>query len=142
MLLVFEDFPKNIVRNWKSVRQIFNQGQLKTITLIKLKTIWRKIARKYSILDMNLECVLRLFVCLSSSYWIAKSLVVPKNIPQKRYGHVDRDFDSLEQVRSTCAYCMEKYLNADEIPDCLRRPMVMQWFHEVCFLTNSDFLTN
>ena len=46
--------------------------------------MWRKIARKYFRLDMNLERALRLFVCQLYSYRIARNLVVPKNTPPKK----------------------------------------------------------
>lgn len=48
-------------------------------------------------------------------------------------GHIDRDFDSLAQFRSTCAYCLGRHMEVDETEDWLRCPMCMQWFHEDCF---------
>ena len=48
-------------------------------------------------------------------------------------GHIDRDFDSLAEFRSTCAYCLERHMEDDETEDWLRCPMCMQWFHEGCF---------
>ena len=33
---------------------------------------------------------------------------------KKQCGHVDRDFDSLAQFRSTCAYCVGKHMDVQE----------------------------
>ena len=52
---------------------------------------------------------------------------------KKQCGHVDRDFDSLVQFRSTCAYCMEKHMDVHETKAWLRCPVYVQWFHEACF---------
>ena len=64
----------------------------------------------------------------------------PKYAFKKRYGHVDHNFDSLALFRSTCAYCMEKHVDADETQDYLRCPCVCNGFMEGAL--NSDFLTN
>ena len=52
---------------------------------------------------------------------------------KKQCGHVDRDFDSLAQFRSTCAYCMGKHMDVHETKAWLRCPVCVQWFHEACF---------
>ena len=41
---------------------------------------------------MNLERVLRLFVCQFYSYRIARNLVVPKNMPPKKMGALKPSF--------------------------------------------------
>ena len=41
---------------------------------------------------MNLERVLRLFVCQFYSYRIARNLVVPKNTPPKKMGALEPSF--------------------------------------------------
>ena len=46
-----------------------------------------------------------------------------KYATQKRCRHADHDFDSLAQFRSTCAYCMEKHIDASETQDWLRCPV-------------------
>ena len=46
------------------------------------KAIWRKIARKYLRLDMNLERIA--FICQLYSYRIAMNLAVSKNTPPKK----------------------------------------------------------
>ena len=46
---------------------------------------------------MNLERVLRLFVCQFYSYRIARNLVVPKNTPLKKMRALDHHFHSLAQ---------------------------------------------
>ena len=56
-----------------------------------------------------------------------------KYATKKRCGHVDHDFDSHAQFRSTCVYCREKRMDVDEIQDWLRCPMCMQRFHDACF---------
>ena len=81
MLLVFEDCPWSTVHNWKFVQKIF-KDKLKQLHWIK--AIWRKIARKYLRLDMNLERILCLFICQFYSYRIAMNLIVPKNTPPKK----------------------------------------------------------
>ena len=62
-----------------------------------------------------------------------ESCCTQKYATKKRCGHVDHDFDTLVQFRSTCAYCMEKHIHADETQDWLRCTMCMQWFHGACF---------
>ena len=39
-----------------------------------------------------------------------------KYTTKRRCRHVDHGFDSLAQFRTTHAYCMEKHMDADEIP--------------------------
>lgn len=56
-----------------------------------------------------------------------------KYLTRKGCGHIDRDFDSLSKFRSTCAHCMETFMDENETQDWLRCPICFQWFHEACF---------
>ena len=48
-------------------------------------------------------------------------------------GHVEVENQALAEMRSTCAMCLQKYENSNEVEDWLKCPICLQWFHETCF---------
>ena len=40
---------------------------------------------------------------------------------------------TLVEMRSTCALCLHKYENSNEVEDWLKCPICLQWFQEIYF---------
>lgn len=48
-------------------------------------------------------------------------------------GHIEKEYESLAQLKSICAFCSKLYVKKEEVEDWLNCSMCLQWFHESCF---------